>query len=114
MHEFSVVRSIVSFAEKEVTKRKARNVAEIDLDIGELSGIEWDAFDFAWPIGIKNTVLEQSIRNINHIPAKAICQNCGEEYLVRNLFDECPSCHKFGKEVIQGKELKIRKLKLNL
>jgi hydrogenase nickel incorporation protein HypA/HybF len=114
MHELSVVQSIVRFAEKEVTKRKAKNVAEIDLDIGDLSGIEFNSFEFAWPIGVRNTVLENSKRNVNHVSGEAICCNCGNQYRVRNLYDECPSCHKFNKEVIQGKELKIKKLKLNL
>ena len=48
MHELSIVMSIVDLANKEATKHQASAIEEIELDIGCLSGIDMDSFDFAW------------------------------------------------------------------
>ena len=67
MHELSIVLSIVDIADEQVRKTGARQVEQIDLDIGALSGVELDALDFAWDAGVKDTVLEKAQRNINRI-----------------------------------------------
>ena len=40
MHELSIATSILKTAENEVEKIKGKNVAEIFLEIGEISGVE--------------------------------------------------------------------------
>jgi hydrogenase nickel incorporation protein HypA/HybF len=40
----------------------------------------------------------------------AICQNCGNEFEIENLYDECPSCQSFIKELKSGRELRVKSL----
>ncbi len=110
MHELSIAYSIVEIAGEEARKAEAISVSGIELDIGLLAGVEFDAFDFAWPEAIKNTVLENADRKINKIPGKAKCGRCGHVFDMQDYFELCPQCGAYENEVISGKELKIRSI----
>jgi len=110
MHELSIALSIVDIAEEEVKKNEANEVVEIELEIGKLSGIEPYALDFAWDQAIINTVLEKAERKTLYIEARAICQDCGHEFNIYNVYDECPSCKSYIKELTCGRELRVKSL----
>jgi len=110
MHELSVVSSIVKTAEQEVRKINAKTVHEIYLEIGKLSGVEMDSFYFVWPQCIHNSVLEKAKLFIEEPLGKAKCVECETEFEVEKLYDSCPSCNSPFKEILAGKELKIKKL----
>ncbi len=110
MHELSIVMGIVDIAATAVKKANASTVEVIELEIGELSGIETDALLFAWDAAVKNTVLAQAQRDIRFIPGRARCSDCGEVFDMRQLYDPCPQCGNFLNEIIQGRELKVKAL----
>ena len=53
MHEMSIVLGIVKIAENEAQKAGVSSFTAIDLEIGNLSGVEWDALDFAWEAAVE-------------------------------------------------------------
>ena len=110
MHELSVVMSIISIAEKESAKNNATAIDEIELDIGELSGVEMSAFEFAWQQGVKQTMLQHAVRKINRITAKARCLDCDIEFAIEKYYDACPVCGEHLLGIIQGKELRVKTL----
>lgn len=110
MHELSVVSSIVKTAQQEVEKIQGKKVMEIYLEIGKLSGVEMDSFHFVWPQCIANSVLETAQLFIEEPEGKAKCAECGTEFEVEKLYDSCPNCNSPFKEILVGKELKIKKL----
>lgn len=114
MHELSIALGIVDIAEKEVRKANAKTVEEIILQIGTLSGIEPDALEFIWPSAVEGTVLEQARRNIQYIEGKARCLECDTTFPLQQAFDNCPACGSYFKEVLQGKELKVKSLVLEI
>ncbi len=113
MHELSIVLSIVDIAEEQTRKAGARQVDRIDLEIGALSGVELDALDFAWDVGVKYTMLQHAERHIHTIPARARCMDCGHEFSILQLYEACPACGQYLNEVIQGKELRVRSLEVS-
>ncbi len=112
MHELSVAMSIVKAAEEGARKNNAFRINLIHLEIGSMAGIEMDALEFAWPMAVKNTMLEKAEKIFEVIPAVARCPECHEEYPVKNAFDACPNCGSYFKEYIKGKELKIKYLEI--
>ncbi len=110
MHELSIVMSIVDTVEKERKKQQADTVETIELDIGMLSGVEMDAFYFAWDAGVNNTILEKAKLKINRPPAKAKCTACGHTFTATSSFDACPECGNPFCDVISGKELRIKRM----
>ncbi len=113
MHELSIVMSIVDSVATEVRRQNATNVSRIELDIGNLAGIEWESFDFAWEPATKNTVLEHAERIINHIPAMALCVACNHEFEKHEPYDACPVCGNYLHSLKSGKELKIKSIRIS-
>ena len=112
MHELSIALGIVKIAEEERRKANAKTVRAIELEIGTMSGIEMDSLDFAWPVAVKDTILEHASREIDLIPAKARCLECTTEYDLAHIFDACPKCKSYFKDIFQGKELRVKALEV--
>ncbi len=110
MHELSIVMGIVDIAAEQVRRAGAAQVERIDLDIGELAGVEFDALDFAWRAGVRHTVLDRAERHINRIPGRGRCMDCDTEFDLPELYHPCPNCGGFLAEVIRGKELRVKSL----
>jgi len=112
MHEMSIALGIVRIAEEEVKKAKAEKVERIELIIGELSGVEKDSLDFAWPLAVKETVLEHAKVEIDYIPGKALCSDCNTQFALHSLYDECPNCKSYFRVIQNGQELKVLALEV--
>ncbi len=110
MHEMSIALSIVKIAEKEAKRAQVSEFAAIDLEIGTLAGIEFDALDFVWVAAVQKTVLERAEKRIRKIPAKARCGDCDKVYPLDFIHDNCPDCGSFLKTILQGKELRVKSL----
>jgi len=110
MHEMSIVLGIVRIAEQEAAKAKVEQFSAIDLEIGTLAGIEFDALDFVWEVATQQTVLEKSKKRVHKIAAIAKCSDCHTEYPIDFIHDNCPTCGSFLKIILQGKELRVKSL----
>jgi hydrogenase nickel incorporation protein HypA/HybF len=112
MHELSIAMSIIEIVEDYSNRESATNVLEVELEIGKLSGIDYDSLTFALEATIKNTKFENTRFVIDQVQAKARCINCNIEFEIEYLFSACPECKNFGIKVIQGQELRVKTLKV--
>ncbi len=112
MHELSIVTNIIEIAERETHKANARAVQKIELDIGVLSGIEMQAFDFAWEQAVPDTVLAKAGRKINRLAAIALCEDCRHRFEAESLYELCPRCEGINTKLLQGREMKVKSLEL--
>ncbi len=112
MHELSIAQNIIEIVEEHAAKMKARHVTEIVLDIGAVSGVVPENLEFAWEVSAKNTVVEGALLKINFIEAKAVCLECKKEFELDDIYTMCPHCGSFQFEIIQGKELKVKSIKI--
>ena len=112
MHELSIALGIVKIAEQEYRKAGANKVESIELEIGTLSGVELDSLDVAWPMAVKDTVLEHAERKIDIIDGWARCVDCETEFPLDHIFDSCPECNSYFKNVVRGKELRVKALEV--
>ena len=112
MHELSIVNSIVDIATEHATTNSASEVDKIELEIGELAGIDWSALDFVWDVGVQQSVLEHAEREIIRIPGRVRCLECSTEFQTSSLYASCPNCSSYFSQVLQGKELRVKALTL--
>jgi hydrogenase nickel incorporation protein HypA/HybF len=110
MHELSIVMSIIDIAQQQATKASAAIVEEIEMDIGCLSTIEMNAFEFAWQQAVKETILENAVKKINRIVGKGKCLDCETVFLLENVYDACPECNSYLVDIMEGKELRVKSL----
>jgi hydrogenase nickel incorporation protein HypA/HybF len=112
MHELSVAMGIVNIAENETKKANKKKVEHIELEIGSLSGVELDSLEYVWEIAVKNTVLEGSKKTIDYIVATAKCLECNTMFNVEKVYDNCPKFKSYFKDIIKGKELRVKSLEV--
>lgn len=110
MHELSIVMSIIDIAESHARNANSSAIEEVELDIGELSGVEMASFDFAWQQATKQTLLDGARRQVNRIPGKAVCLDCSASFAIQQLYDPCPVCGNHLLDIVSGKELRVRSL----
>ncbi len=113
MHELSVALGIVKIAEEKASEANAKSVDCIELEIGSLAGIELDALDMVWPAAVKGTVLENAKKKVNIIQGRAECRNCGAVFDVNQFYDSCPKCDSFQKNILLGKEMRVKTLEIS-
>jgi len=112
MHELSIAMSILDIVTEYAEKEKAREVTEIEIEIGSLSGIVSDSLVFALEIACKNTISENAEIKIIEIKAEAKCKHCHKIFELENYFMQCPECQNSGYELLTGKELQVKSLKI--
>jgi len=112
MHELSVAMGIVKIAETETAKAGAREVEVIELEIGTLAGVEFEALNFVWPAAVKDTVLEKAEKRIQVIEGRGQCMDCDTEFGITHFYDACPECNSNLKSILQGRELRVKALEV--
>jgi hydrogenase nickel incorporation protein HypA/HybF len=110
MHELSIAMSIVDIALRKAEEASALGVSLVELDIGTLSGIEFDSLEFALSVAVKDTLLERAQFKMNRIEALCECNSCQHLYTPGQNFWACPACGEKDLEFIRGKELQIKSL----
>jgi hydrogenase nickel incorporation protein HypA/HybF len=110
MHELSIAISIVDTVLKQAEAASAILVTEVHLDIGMLSGIEYESLEFALGVASKDTILEETLFRINRVEPVAECPACQHLYTPEGMFSHCPECQKPGIRLIRGTELQIKSL----
>ena len=80
MHEFSLATEVIKIAESEAVKNKALAVSEITIEVGNLSGIEAEAFESALGLISEGSILEKARLNI--------VKTSGKEFRVVSLMIE--------------------------
>ncbi len=110
MHELSIVMSIIDIAQQQAKSADAKTIDEIEIDIGCLSTVQMEAFDFAWEQAVKETILDNAIKKINRIKGKARCLDCDASFPLENIYDACPKCGQHLIDIVEGKELRVKSL----
>jgi hydrogenase nickel incorporation protein HypA/HybF len=120
MHEFSVMTQIVDSIMAEATKRQAKKIEAVDLEVGEYTMLGDEQLKFAYEVLSKeNPLLEGSELNIKHLKGRIKCK-CGFEGDVRPAEDsphkivpilECPQCCGAA-EIVVGRECVIRNIRM--
>ena len=112
MHELSIAMGIIQIAEKETKKANKKSVELITLEIGSLSGVELDSLKYVWSTAVKDTVLENATLEIDFKQGKATCLECDNTFEMNKIFDSCPKCNSYFKNILQGKELRVKSLEV--
>jgi len=102
MHEFSLVRALLSQVQELVADQPAGAVLEIHLECGPWSGIEpalvYSAFDQLR----RDSPLGHAQLLVKSVPLAAACQDCGEVFEPPVFCFRCPACDSTATQVIRG------------
>lgn len=110
MHELSLALEVIRIAGNEADKIMAKSVQEIDIEVGDLSGVEANAFKSALELLSKDSVLGEARINIIRSAGKGKCKSCDHEFEMNSLMATCPKCNSFPSEVNGGREFRVLSL----
>ncbi len=98
---------VIDLAQREADKNGVSMIREIQIEIGDLSGVEADAFLSALELMVRNTILENAGIQLLRTPGKGHCIHCNSEFEMKNRIDTCPACNRFPSEISGGQEFRI-------
>lgn len=93
MHESMIAQNIIDTVLAQ-TKTKTGKVTAITISCGQINAINDEAMRFAFDIAAADTICKGAKLKIKHIPLKAVCRNCKNEFEF-DLYN--PQCSKCGK-----------------
>jgi hydrogenase nickel incorporation protein HypA/HybF len=107
MHELSLATEVIELAQREAAKNGVALISEISIEVGSLSGVEADAFQWALEMIARNTILETARIILVRTPGKGRCSACHMEFEMKNRLDTCPVCGCFPPEITGGQEFRV-------
>ena len=114
MHELSVCQDLLRQVEKIAAEHGAVAVERIVLQIGELSGVEPPLLERAFTIARAGTLAENAGMEIRTGPVVVQCTECGGRSAVPPNRLVCTYCGDWRVRVVEGEELLLLKVELDL
>lgn len=115
MHELSLVEAMIEQL-AETLKRESTPVSrieKIDLEIGSMSGVGKDSFEFVFPFAAKGTVAEGAALTFKEVAVQVKCLTCGAVTSPEYPFVSCVSCGSPETDILQGKDFKINQIEVS-
>lgn len=111
MHELSLVQSIFSSLEAEISQEELTELSKIELQIGLLANVEPLLLQNAFSAFQEtNPQYAQVDLDIDLIPIRIRCESCNRETSVEKYVFKCSHCSKPSRNIISGEELLIHKV----
>ena len=110
MHELSVTEEVLRIALEHARQAKAERVLRINLVIGSLTSFAGESIEFYFDILSKGTEAEHASLSISHIPARARCRQCRQEFEPEATDWLCPRCGGGIEEVLSGREFYVESI----
>lgn len=110
MHEVAVCESILKAIEAELPEDQRGGLREIHVRIGILSGVEPQLLKHAYQFVTTGTLFEKVSLHTERVEVLAECTHCQNSFKVDDYIFVCPECGEAGGKVVQGNELEIYKL----
>lgn len=113
MHELSVCQSLLEQIELVAKQNNARRVHSVKLQVGPLSGVEAHLLKQAFPIAVAGSVAEDALLEIEQLPVRVSCNQCGAETeaAVNKLL--CGQCGHWQTRLISGDEMLLASMELD-
>jgi hydrogenase nickel incorporation protein HypA/HybF len=110
MHELAICQQILETLESELTEEQCEGLQEIYLKCGILSGVEPSFLENAFQFAVVRTIFEGVTLHIERVEVVAECRHCRNTFGVGDYAFVCPKCGEAGCRVVQGNELEIHRL----
>lgn len=107
MHEMSIAQSLIAILEDEMEKSQARILKSVHLHIGQMSAVVPDALSFCFQVITEGTSFEGARLDMEIIPLRGSCRDCGKEFEIEDYAFVCPACASTRIDSLSGQDLQI-------
>ena len=109
MHELSISSAIVDTA---VRHAAGRTVTRVDVRIGRLRQVVPASLSFCFGLVAKDTVCDGAALELEIVPARLRCADCGHAWEIEVPAFRCPRCESADAEVVSGEELEVESIEV--
>ena len=113
MHEMSIVTGILNIVEDQARVAGAKVINSIEVEIGEMAGVEKDSLEFCFEVARKGGMAANAKLIILEIPAIGHCSECEKDVPVAYPVAVCGDCGQVIFDVKQGKELRVKSINVD-
>jgi hydrogenase nickel incorporation protein HypA/HybF len=114
MHELSLAQGLVEQVIEAAERECAEGVVRIVVQIGKYSGVERDAFEFAFPLAAEDTMVQHAELAIEELPATVRCRSCKTASHPEITHLVCTHCGSTEVELTGGREFLIKAIELEV
>lgn len=114
MHELSVCLSLLDQVQRIAGEHGADRVERIVCAIGPLAGVEPALLANAWPLAAAGTIAADAVLDIDTVPVRVACQDCGAETDASANRLLCGACSSFHTRLVSGNEMLLAHLELRI
>lgn len=115
MHELGIMTGVLDAAVGAARDAGAERLLGVTLRIGDMTEAIEDALVFAWEALTEDDPFVQGAElDIIMVHPKSRCLECGAEYAHDRFSMFCPECDSFATELIEGRELQIDSIEVDL
>lgn len=111
MHELSLAMSVMDIAGRESAKHPGSVLTAIEIEVGEMAGVEHATFRAALESVIRQSATPEAAAEINILPANARCMDCDTAFHPDGLFPQCPACGSSACGITGGTEFRVTALR---
>jgi hydrogenase nickel incorporation protein HypA/HybF len=113
MHELSLAQALVEQVEAIRVREKADAVVSVTVNIGALSGVDRESFEFAFPLAVEGTPLAGTALGVEDTPLTVTCADCGRESKPDVADPHCAACGSARTRVTAGRDFLIQAVELH-
>lgn len=114
MHELSIIASLFEILEEKAHEQKASKIVLVRLKVGKLSGVVPECLETAFDIYKEETIAREAILEIEEVPFKIRCRQCQAVVERDDFIFVCPACGSTDLKILEGTELLLEKLDLEI
>ncbi len=114
MHELSLIAGLFEIVVEKANAHKAREVTLVTIKVGPLSGVVPELLESAFEMYKKETIAGRARLVIEKMPFVLRCRACAAETSRDNPISACPVCGSADFAIIQGTEVFLDKLELEI
>jgi hydrogenase nickel incorporation protein HypA/HybF len=113
MHEISLIQSMLDLAFSQAKIEGASQIHQLNLRVGEISGVVPEALQFAFRSCTEGTIAANAKLEIEWVKAVCYCPECHGEFTPIDWVYVCPRCDRLSREIRQGRELQLISLEVS-
>lgn len=114
MHELSIVASLFEILEEKAREHRANKIVLVKLRVGKLAGVVPEFLQTAFDIYKNGTIAREAVLEVEEVPLRVRCRTCQAVMEKEDFVFLCSVCGSTEVETIEGTELLLEKLDLEV
>lgn len=105
-----MAQNVLRIVQQAAQRNALTSIRRVILEIGQFSGVDVGALEFAFDVLKRGTILEEAVFEYLTPALLLYCEHCETEYLGEQEDLRCPTCEGTEFRVVQGRELLVKSI----